>query len=144
MILIAHRGNISEKSKWENHPDFLEDTVTAGYDIEVDLRYIDGKYYLGHDSPDYYIHKEQLQGLSPCMWCHAKDISTLHQLLIDNLHCFFHDSDDATLTSYGKIWTYPGKPLTSNSICVLPSDDWKIEGCLGICSDYISRYRSLR
>ena len=144
MILIAHRGNITGKSEWENHPDFLEETVTAGYDIEVDLRYIDGKYYVGHHKPDYLITIEQLNGLSPCMWCHAKDIVTLHQLLIDNLHCFFHDSDDVTLTSCGKIWTYPGKQLTSNSICVLPPDNWKVETCLGICSDYISTYRSLR
>ena len=45
------------------------------------------------------------------------------------------------------MWTYPGKTLTENSIAVLPEtlhEKWwryKPENCLGICSDYISKYK---
>ena len=64
-----------------------------------------------------------------------------------NIHCFWHQEDDVTLTSKGYIWTYSGKELTENSIAVLPEilhEKWwrhKPVQCAGICSDYISKYK---
>ena len=59
-----------------------------------------------------------------------------------DIHCFWHQEDDVTLTSCGFMWTYPGQKLTNKSICVLPekSND-SFNDCLGICSDYIINYR---
>ena len=59
-----------------------------------------------------------------------------------NCHYFWHQEDDYTITSKGIIWTYPGKLLLKNSICVLPElFNKQILNCLGICSDYIQNYK---
>ena len=63
-------------------------------------------------------------------------------LLESDIHCFWHQEDDATLTSKGYIWAYPGKQPIKNSIAVMPeiySDD--VSKCIGICSDYIINYK---
>ena len=60
------------------------------------------------------------------------------------VHCFWHQGDDYTLTSNGYIWTYPGKLLTTKSICVKPNSIEEIKGCSGVCSDYIRRYHLKR
>jgi hypothetical protein len=138
MILIAHRGNTFGKSNRENHPDYIQVTLNQGYHIEVDVWYAFGKFSLGHDEPLYVIKKDFLKNLN--IWCHAKTITTLKYLLDLGANCFFHDKDDVTLTSNGYIWTYPGKSLTTRSICVLPEKDFFPDKCAGICSDYISIY----
>ncbi len=59
-----------------------------------------------------------------------------------NIHCFWHQNDDFTLTSKNIIWTFPGKKLSLNSICVLPDLDIKLDGLvMGICSDNITKYK---
>ena len=60
----------------------------------------------------------------------------------NNIHYFWHQNDDITLTSKGYIWAYPGKQPIKNSIAVLPeihNDD--ISNCIGICSDIIEAYK---
>ena len=47
-----------------------------------------------------------------------------------------------TITSKGYWWTYPGKKLFENSICVLPEmHNQKSDICAGYCSDLIEKYR---
>ena len=138
MILISHRGNTYGKSEQENHPDYIQKTLDLGYNVEVDVWYIFGKFSLGHDEPQYIIDKKFLQNSK--IWCHAKTISTLHYLINLGVICFFHEQDSVTLTSNNYIWTYPGKTLTKKSICVLPEKDFYPQKCAGICSDYISIY----
>ena len=64
-----------------------------------------------------------------------------------NIHCFWHQKDDVTLTSDGYVWTYPGKGLINNSICVMPErygvkkNHKSLKKCAGICSDVINQYR---
>ena len=105
----------------------------------MDVRYNKGKFFLGHDYDQYEIDKNFL--LNEKIWCHAKTtiaLSALHQI---GAHYFWHQEDDYTITSKGFIWTYPGKKLLPNSICVLPEDANYIEiNCLGICSDFIEKY----
>mgnify|MGYP003336226375 CR=1 FL=1 len=57
---------------------------------------------------------------------------------------FWHQEDDFTLTSEGYIWTYPGKELSENSICVMPERNMAPDAlvnfnqnCYGVCSDYV-------
>jgi len=57
-------------------------------------------------------------------------------MMKDNIHCFWHQEDDVTLTSKGYLWTYSGKELTENSIAVLPEKKPDVE-VAGICSDYV-------
>ena len=42
MILIAHRGNLFGKSEEENHPDFIDQALLQGFDVEIDLWYKNG------------------------------------------------------------------------------------------------------
>jgi len=54
MIKISHRGNINGRiEEAENRPDYIEDTLRLGYDVEVDVWFLDGKFYLGHDEALY-------------------------------------------------------------------------------------------
>ena len=78
------------------------------------------------------------------LWCHAKNIDAFKKMLQRGIHCFWHQEDDVTLTSNGYIWTYPGKQLTTKSICVLPEKvNYNKFDCAGICSDYIIHYENL-
>ena len=115
MILIAHRGNIDGPNpERENHPEYIRETLDRHYHAEIDVWYKDSKWYLGHDLPQYEVEEDFFSESN--LWCHAKNIEALHKMLKEDIHCFWHQEDDVTLTSCGFIWTYPGKELTDNSI----------------------------
>ena len=137
MILISHRGNLNGVSvERENSIDYVEEALSHNFDVEIDVWDIFGSYFLGHDEPKHLVKKDFLK--RDGLWCHAKNIQGLYSMLEDNIHCFWHQEDDVTLTSEGYMWTYPGKELTTNSIAVLPEEEIEVE-VAGICSDYIVR-----
>ena len=148
MILISHRGNINGKNpSRENSPLYIKAALALGYEVEIDVWYVDGKWWLGHDEPTYETSAEYLKTKrGRHFWCHAKSIETAHQMWLETgINYFYHQTDDITLTSKNYLWTFPGKrPLTPRSIAVLPEHtDWteeELEGCAGICSDFISQY----
>jgi hypothetical protein len=142
MKLIAHRGNVHGPNiNRENQPDYIKDALTDGYDVEIDVWFLENKWYLGHDGPQYKVKYDflTLDGL----WLHAKNGDAFYHLLQD-CYCnvFWHTDEDWVLTSKNDIWTYPNKFLYPNSICVLPELGYNgdIKNCKGICSDFISRY----
>tara|TARA_R110002074_G_scaffold344782_3_gene515186 strand:- start:362 stop:793 length:432 start_codon:yes stop_codon:yes gene_type:complete len=142
MHLIAHRGNISGPDPiMENKPEYIEHALKSGYDVEIDVWFVHNKLYLGHDLPQYEVTIEYLK--NDRFWCHCKNIDALWYLLSNDIHCFFHNEDDATLTSRGIIWTFPNKKLMPNSICVMPElgHDGDLSKCLGVCSDYMEEYK---
>ncbi len=56
MKLIAHRGNTQGPNpERENSPEYIEEALNAGYDVEVDVWYdcATEKFWLGHDEPQY-------------------------------------------------------------------------------------------
>lgn len=140
---IAHRGNVYGKNEsCENSPNYIMKALNLGFDVEIDVWVIADKIYLGHDAPQYEIEKDFL--FNDRFWCHAKNHAALTMMVKDKIHCFSHDSDDYILTSRGIIWAYTGKPVNSETICVMPencnnysNDDLK--NCLGICSDLIGK-----
>tara|TARA_R110000796_G_scaffold220702_1_gene336791 strand:+ start:354 stop:779 length:426 start_codon:yes stop_codon:yes gene_type:complete len=140
MILISHRGNISGKNiSLENNPGYIKDAIHLGYNVEVDVWYNNG-FWLGHDEPLYPIGISFL--MNEKLWCHAKNIEALLMMKMeDNIHYFWHQEDDITLTSKGYIWAYPGKQPIKNSIAVMP-EIYKdnLDKCIGICSDNIKKY----
>ena len=142
MILISHRGNISGvRSENENNPNYINAALKLGYEVEVDVRFEKGKFFLGHDYDQYEIDHKFLSNKK--IWCHAKTSEALLALYETNAHYFWHQEDDYTITSKGYIWTYPGKKLFSKSICVLPEiANYKEINCMGICSDFIERYKN--
>ncbi len=135
MILISHRGNINGSiPERENEPLYIIEALERGFDVEVDVWWKDDGFWLGHDEPQYQVKEEFLQNIK--LWCHAKNIEALDKMLNNkNIHCFFHQDDDVTLTSRGYIWTSPGKKLTSKSIAVLPKKKPNKE-IAGLCSDF--------
>ena len=140
MIKISHRGNINGRiEEAENKPEYIEDALRLGYDVEVDVWYLDNKFYLGHDEALYTTDKIFLS--NPHLWVHCKNIDAILALKYSKIHYFWHETDTIALTSLGFIWAYPGKQPIKNSIAVMPEvyND-NIEGCLGICSDYITNF----
>jgi hypothetical protein len=142
MILISHRGNINgRKPEFENNPSYIVKAYLEGYNVEIDVWYIDGEWLLGHDNPQYKTDLLFLKNSN--FWCHAKNIEALHEMLkYEEIHCFWHQNDDYTITSKGYIWTFPNKIITENSICVLPElYNITANNCFGICSDFIENYK---
>lgn len=140
MHFISHRGNINKiNKKKENSPDYIKYALKLGYEVEVDVRIKNNQFYLGHDRAQYKVSKKFL--LNKKIWCHAKSVKALAALKKINAHYFWHQEDDYTITSRGYFWTFPGKKLIKNSICVLPErHSLKNIKCAGICSDYIEKY----
>lgn len=139
MKFIAHRGNLNGPSDQENKPEYIKSALSLGYDVEVDVWLIGNEIFLGHDNPEYLIDIDFLK--LPGLWCHAKNLEALEFLLLNKIHCFWHQDDDFTITSQGFIWTYPRKNLGKNSICVMPelfTDS--IPLCFGICTDYVLKF----
>ena len=143
MILISHRGNINGKIlERENHPDYIDEAISKGYDVEIDMWWIEGKIYLGHDIPQYEVDDEWLEQRINKLWVHCKNTELLNWIRNTTLHYFWHEEDTLTLTSKQHVWVYPGKQPIIGSIAVMPelnNDD--ISTCLGICSDYIEKYK---
>jgi hypothetical protein len=139
LILISHRGNLNGKTDRENQPEYINEALDQGFDVEVDVWDIFGSYFLGHDEPQYLVKKEFLK--NDKLWCHAKNIQGLYSMMEDDIHCFWHQEDDVTLTSKGYLWTYPGKQLTKKSIMVVIDNSApKLPEVTGVCSDYIGDY----
>ena len=143
MILISHRGNLTGPNlSRENSPDYIQEALKADYNVEIDVWYKDKTWYLGHDEPQYEVERSFFY--NRFLWCHAKNIDALKELSSLGIHCFWHQ-DDVTLTSMGYLWTYPGQPLTTKSICVMPErapyNKEEITVAAGICSDNIQDYR---
>jgi hypothetical protein len=140
MLFISHRGNINgaDPTK-ENSPQYIEEALQKNFEVEVDVRFLNNSFYLGHDNPNYKVSNSFIRQKK--LWLHAKNIEALYELQKMNVNYFWHENDAVTLTSNGFIWTYPGKQLTLNSICVLPEKaNIKKFNCAGICSDYILKY----
>ena len=145
--IISHRANLNgiNSAKYgENHPLSIIEAVQLGFDVEIDIRYINGKFYLGHDKPDFETSVEFLS--KNHFWIHCKNIEALFELLpIGVPHLFFHDNDDCVLTSSNYIWSFPRNNvlLTEKSIAVLPElvPNWEgLEKVFGVCTDFPEKY----
>ena len=148
--LISHRGNINGKiEKLENSPSYIDTAIKLGYDVEIDLWIDNDGFYLGHDTPTYHVTLNWLVERSLKLWVHCKDLKTIEELKrleyengINSIHYFFHNTDDITLTSQGKLWVYPGNQPLKYSIAVLPEiHNEDVSKCYGICSDIIEKYK---
>ena len=142
MILISHRGNVDGPSpEIENHPTRIDNAISSGFDVEIDIRVVNNKLYLGHDKPQYLINIGWLQKRKDNLWIHCKDLITLSKFntYYNYLNYFFHESDLGVLTSHRYIWSTNN---INNGILVMPeSFNTKInEYTLGVCSDYIKNY----
>ena len=142
MIFISHRGNLYKKNiDTENTIYQINKSLDYGFDVEIDVWYLEKKFWLGHDKPCEHVTESFLQQNK--LWCHAKNYDALFVMTKNELiHCFWHNTDTYTLTSKGIIWAFPGSILNERSICVLPENNNFKDylNCYGICSDNIIKY----
>ena len=143
--LISHRGNINGRIEDnENKPDYIDDTIRLGYEVEVDIWKINNEIFLGHDKTQYKINISWLDDRANKLWVHCKNIEALEFLnnFNYNINYFWHQEDTVTLTSKNHIWAYPGKQPIKNSIAVMPelcNDD--VSSAIGVCSDFVEKYK---
>jgi hypothetical protein len=144
MKLISHRGNLKGPNEVrENSPYYIMEAIAEGYDVEVDLWWVDGKVYLGHDEPQYEVSNKWLGERIDKLWIHCKNIDAIIFFKESQykFNYFWHEEDTITLTSQNYIWAYPGNQPIKNSIAVMPEiNKEETNICLGICSDYIENY----
>lgn len=144
MIYISHRGNIKgPNTKRENSPSYIDEAISEGFEVEVDVREINDILFLGHDEPQYQIELEWLIKRKASLWVHCKNKFAISKLIETELNIFWHEEDKLTLTSKNYIWVYPGQQPVKNSIAVLPErfSENELSQCFGICSDYIKKYK---
>jgi hypothetical protein len=146
---ISHRGNLKGRiSERENAPDYVDEAIAAGFDVEIDVWRVDGKHFLGHDIPQYKVDLQWLLDRNEYLWCHAKNLDALHDMIhYPKLNVFWHQEDDYTITTHNFIWTYPEKNIRKYSYRqVILLFDWIYEDVEiphgGICSDEIILYKN--
>ena len=115
--------------------------IDCGYDVEIDVRYIDNSFYLGHDVPAYKVTTEWLFDRADKLWIHCKNLKALYILKgYTKFNYFYHDKDDFTLTSKGYVWTYPLKEICPDSVLVCPTIEqtkfYANKNITGICTDW--------
>lgn len=145
MKYISHRGNINgPMESWENEPTYIDLAISKGYDVEIDVWYVDEQLYLGHDKPQYGVDFRWFRDRISKLWVHCKNTEALtyfnkiHRESGYEFNYFWHENDTATLTSKGWIWAYPGKQPIAGSVAVLPEiHNDNLKQCAAVCSDYI-------
>lgn len=151
MKFISHRGNLrGPNPKSENDPVYIDVAIASNFYVEVDLRVVDGKYFLGHDKPQYEVSVEWLVARRNKLYVHIKDMVSFEHMLDGpggpvDLHMFFHDNDECTITTEGDVWVHPRAKQIKASIAVMPEiANHKIENliqCSGICTDHVLQYQ---
>jgi len=144
MMLISHRGNTNGvNKKIENDPARLQTLSNMGFDVEIDVWFDGEQLFLGHDQPEQKVDLNFLQ--NDKFWCHAKNLQALEYMLKNNIHCFWHQTDDYTITSKGYIWTFPNKPVCKKSIIVChtleETQHYSGLDIAGECSDYVGEIK---
>lgn len=150
LVIISHRGNTSQiNSEQENSPNYIDEAIKTGFQVEVDVRFIDKKWYLGHDGADYKVSLDWMKKRSGHIWFHIKNQEGLLALSkIDSVSplywkYFWQQNDDYALTSTGHIWTHCAKIARGkNSIATLLKEtDEAPKKIYGICTDWPLSYR---
>jgi hypothetical protein len=143
MLLISHRGNlVGPNPSFENTQKYIQEALDKGFSVEIDLRTLNGELHLGHDYAQHSIDSNFLVLNRGRLWVHCKDSTAFEKAMQLQLNCFFHDSDDYTMTSFGYVWCYPNKtPIGKMSVSVLPEKHIDInqidKSLFAVCSDYV-------
>ncbi len=140
MKIISHRGNIrGPVPDKENRPSYIDCAIGNGYDVEVDIRSIDGELWLGHDKPQYKIDHNWIDKRRHYLWIHCKNLQAAIECWA--YHSFCHTNDPFTYTSTGKIWLHDlSMKINDNTVIPLISLEdinQKVDTFpYAICTDY--------
>lgn len=142
MIIISHRGNIrGEVPSRENAPSYIDCAIGNGYEVEIDVRSINGELWLGHDEAQYKITHKWLEERIDHLWIHCKNADAAKECRPYKSFC--HTSDPFTYTSNGKIWLHDFKYNIDEStiIPLLSNGDLEkfihlYQNAYAVCTDY--------
>ena len=133
--IISHRGNLDGKSEFENTINQIVKAINHGFDVEIDLWYVEGKLYLGHDNPEHECTLEFLNDNSEKLWIHAKNLEACEYFLNQKkLNWFWHENDKLTITSKGYPWCNFGIFVKGGITVCVDYDDIP-NYILGVCTD---------
>lgn len=135
MLIISHRGNLEgPDSLLENNPDQIIKCL-RNFEVEIDVRYENYKWYLGHDYAQYEI---PVSFFNDKMWIHCKNIEAVSKFksMNSNLNWFWHQNDSLILTSRGNIWCYPGVYLKEGITVETEFTTNYPNNIKGICTDF--------
>lgn len=149
MILISHRGNVSEiLPNRENSPDYIDEAIARGYGVEMDVRLINDKLYLGHDFPQYDVTLDWLLDRNKHLWIHTKNFGALSYLIDKDVRTFYHQKENHTIiNNCNLIWSHELSEADENSIIPLLSKEDIARQPIpkhvyGICSDFVDLLRT--
>jgi hypothetical protein len=143
-VLISHRGNVDcATHPDENKQEYIQKAINLGYDVEVDVRLVEGKLFLGHDGPDYEVTLPWLVDRKDYLWIHTKNFAALSYLIDLNLRIFYHSKEDhVVINNCNFIWSHNLDEADENSIIPLLGlsdiSNFERRDVYGICSDYVS------
>jgi hypothetical protein len=147
MKFISHRGNVNQiLPDRENTKEYIDEALAAGYDVEIDIRTLNGELWLGHDTPDYKVTIEWLQERKDNLWIHVKDYESLITFcdLDIEFQFFCHQGDEFTLVSNGKVWCH-GVDNKMNTHCIIPLlslkevQNYNQTNFYAVCSDFVEQ-----
>lgn len=147
MILISHRGNVSEiLPNRENSPDYIDEAIAQGYGVEMDVRLVNGVLSLGHDFPQYDISLDWLLDRNKHLWIHCKNFAALSYLIDKDVKTFYHQKENHTIiNNCNLIWSHELSEADENSIIPLLSKEDIAKphpkNVYGICSDFVELLR---
>ena len=155
MKLIAHRGLAGLDPCYqedENHPSQIERAIKAGFDVEIDLRYDEGRMYLGHDTAEYEVQDHTLADWAKncTMYAHCKDMeAAFHCPRLDGIIPFCHSNDDFVLLKDGHLWVHPSvineipPTIRPQCIIVLPRnmESPRFTDYYGVCADNVFKLK---
>lgn len=155
MRLISHRGNLSGPiPERENAPDYIQEAIDKGYDVEIDARLNPTGLFLGHDHPDHKIVLEWVLNRREHLWVHAKDFNSLNLLLALGVRVFYHQSERHTIIGNTRlIWSHDVSEADTGSVIPLIGEgevaSFLAEGRAevpfhGICSDFVESLKGIR
>lgn len=145
MKIISHRGNIKGiVADKENRPSYIDCAIQLGYDVEVDIRFINNQFWLGHDEAEYKIEKTWMDLRKDKIWYHCKDLESAIQLTKFKCFKFFcHSHDNYVITSTGHLWVHDLSRGIDDT-CIIPLLDldsikkYKHLNPFAICTDYVN------
>ena len=149
MEIISHRGNLTGPS-----PE-LENTVASVemaanfFKVEIDIRKLNGEYFLGHDEPERKVSLQWLNYYRDKLFLHCKNADAYECDRLQDFHRFMHENEDTVTCSRGNVLKHPNfKPLP-NSYNMMPenSEQETLQTVLkssAVCTDYPLFFQSLK
>ena len=143
MKIISHRANLNGPDiNRENQPWAIDECISLGYDVEIDLWVEANKLFLGHDKPEINISKHFMYSICKSAWIHAKNFEAVAWLSYPDyfsqseyLNWFWHEKDKMTLTSRMIPWCYPDNYIQGGVTVVFQPKPIPVK-LHGVCTDY--------